>query len=151
MRCGICGKDRNPNGMVIYDLTDHKWREHRVEVEATKVNRPDKATVKRLREETIAQVVRAAAVQATGVVLRRWGDGTLSRETSIASVTTERMFSVHHVAEPVLYASYEQLTAQAADLLEQSYQLGRPITEADVERVRLAVAEARQKAEEEVA
>ena len=154
MRCGICKKDRFPDGTPISDvyfLNVHKLKEHPEEFQAAEKKQRATREATQLREARIASAVQAAAAQATGVVLRKWGNQAPDRIESIEDCSNPERYPIYHIAEPWLYAQYEQLISQAAIMLEESYQLGMPITEADVERVRQAVAEARQKAEKEVA
>ena len=152
MRCGICHKDTLANGEPIhnlYFLDIHKQAEHPEEMRAAKRNQRATREANRLREARIASAVQAAAAQATGVVLHKWQAKAPYQIESIAHCSNAERYPAYHVAEPLLYASYKSLMTQAAGMLEKAYQQGRPITEADVERVRLAVDAARQKAEQE--
>ena len=155
MKCGICGKDTLPNGAPIGDahvLNLHKAREHPQGFKATIEKRRATKEANRIREAREARIdfaVQAAAAQATGMVLRKWGKIAPERQNSIEGFNPARNLDAYRVAQPEIYASYLALTIAAAARLEQAYQQGRPITEEDVERVRLAVAEARQKAEKE--
>ena len=154
MKCGICGKDKLTNGAPIWDagiLAFHKRQEHPVEARATAQRRYDTRIDNRRRKAAIDAAVRVAAAQATGVVLRKSLGSDVPHPIENIMGINSVGFPKYHVAEPALYARYQALTAQAAVMLEQAYQQGRPITEADVERVRQAIAEARQKAETEVA
>mgnify|MGYP001620114305 CR=1 FL=1 len=152
MKCGICGKANHTNGMPFFDgrdLNGHKRREHPEAMRAARIKQHATREAKGLREARIASAVQAAAAQATGVVLHKWRDSAPYQIESIADRANAERYPAYHVAEPEWYAHWQDLAVDAAEALEQAYQQGRPITEADVERVRLAVAEARQKAEEE--
>ena len=154
MKCGICHKETGIDGEPYYDggrLSQHKRKEHPDVLQASRVKQRDNATNKRLREVAIAASVRAAAAQATGVVLYKRNDRTPDHIENLEGYSTAVKYGGYRVAEPGLYLQHQAFVLQAAAMLEQAYQQGTPVTEADVERVRLAVAEARQKAETEVA
>ena len=152
MKCGICHKDTLANGSPIhnaYFLDIHKQQEHPAELKAAQVKQRATREAKGLREARIASAIAAAAAQATGVVLRKYSTDAPKLQNSIAGFNPANILFMYRVAEPGCYAHWQDLVVDAAEALEQAYQQGRPITEADVERVRLAVAEARQKAEKE--
>ena len=148
MRCGICHKNIFASGALItnaYYLNVHKRQDHPEEMRAIEKNWRATKESNRLRKAAIASAVKAAAAQATGVVLWKWLDAAPVPMEAIEHIYTGR--SDLRVAEPQWYAHYLDLAIDAAEALEAAYQQGRPITEADVERVRQAVEAVREKAE----
>ena len=157
MKCGICGKSTmqgyNTEAQVpIYDasaLARHKRTDHPTEYQAADKQRRDAREAREAREARVTSAVQAAAAQAAGLVLYKWFDSAPYKIESTALSSYE--FATCRIAEPNFYARYLTFMSDAAAMLEQAYQQGRPITEADVERVRQAVEAARQKVEEKTA
>ena len=145
MKCGICGKDTHPSGLPIYNLAAHKRQAHPAEMRQAASDRQTKANA--TRHATAARKVRiqAAGETATGIVLEKWRDVRLPSQVQVLRYyhLSNRIRTAHAPS----WERYETLLAQANEALVQAYDLGTPITEVDVERVRLAMAKAESEAQ----
>ena len=158
MRCGICGKDtmrhpRSGDQVPMYDqdaLNRHKILEHPIEYWAAREARQAKADATRRAKVAEAQRVSDARLAASRPVVIRYPDGgeTLTRPSSILA-----RFQVHDLdigqpqtvvrfPDPDRYGDYRsvmaeivELEAEARGLLTAAWEMGTPVTLADLDEL----------------